>query len=79
MKDEWLYVRVYTSEEERRAALIPFLNYYNHERPHTSIGNRPPVHRAPAPGARLVEGEPVVAPPIRGQLAFDLTDDNNVS
>jgi putative transposase len=71
MKDEWLYVRVYTSEEERRAALVPFLNNYNHDRPHSAIGNKPPTSRAPAPGSRLVPG-PVVAPEVRGQLAFDL-------
>lgn len=79
MKDEWLYVRVYTSEEDRRAALIPFLNEYNHDGPHSSIGNRPPISRAPVPGPRLVPGEPVVAPLARGQLVLELTHDNNVS
>lgn len=79
MKDEWLYVRVYTSEEDRRAALVPFLNHYNHDRPHTSIGNRPPISRAPVPGPRLVPGEPVVAPEVRGQMALELTHDSNLS
>jgi hypothetical protein len=42
---EWAYVRDYTSEQERRAALADFLNYYNHERPHSALGGRPPISR----------------------------------
>lgn len=42
---EWAYRRLYTSNEERRAALRPFLDDYNYARPHTSIGNRPPATR----------------------------------
>ncbi|KAA1248667.1 IS481 family transposase [Mycobacterium simiae] len=30
---EWAYAREYGSEEERRIALVDFLNFYNHERP----------------------------------------------
>lgn len=80
MKDEWLYVRVYTSEEGRREALVPFLNDYNHDRPHTSIGNRPPVSRAPEPGPKL-DGSLLIAqtPEERGQLTLDLSGDNNVA
>lgn len=78
MKDEWLYVAVYASEEERRAALVPFLNGYNHDRPHSAIGNRPPISRAPLPGQRL-DGSLIVLP-VReeGQLALDLLGDNNL-
>ncbi|TMK51163.1 MAG: transposase [Actinobacteria bacterium] len=32
MKEQWLHVRAYTSEEGRRAWLVPFLNDYNHDR-----------------------------------------------
>ena len=71
---DWL-----TSEEDRRAGLVPFLNNYNHDRPHSSIGNRPPITRAPTPGPRLIPGEPVVAPPTRGQMVLDLTHDTNLS
>jgi transposase InsO family protein len=82
MKDEWLYVRAYISEEQRREALIDFLNDYNHDRPHTSIGNRPPISRAPKPGARLTAAPVVIPEDVlshipgerRGQLSFD----NNV-
>ena len=72
MKDEWLYASVFTSEEDRRAALVPFLNTYNHDRPHTSLGNRPPISRAPIPGPRLNSG-PIIIPEPRGQLGLDLT------
>ena len=78
MKDEWLYAQVFLSEEERRAGLIPFLNDYNHDRPHTSIGNRPPISRAPEPGPRLTI-EPIVLPErTAGQMVLDLTHDNNL-
>ncbi|MBF8184262.1 transposase [Nonomuraea sp. K274] len=36
---EWAYVRDYTSEHERRAALADFVNYYDHERPHAALGD----------------------------------------
>lgn len=79
MKDEWLYIRAYSSEEDRRSWLVPFLNDYNHDRSHSSIGNRPPVSRAPQPGPKLTS-EPIVAPLLDrpGQMALDLSGDNNV-
>jgi len=45
LQREWAYLRPYTSESERLAALQPFLDDYNYERPHTAIGNRPPASR----------------------------------
>lgn len=67
MKVEWLYVRSYSSDEERTEALAEFLNTYNHDRPHSALGNKPPSSRVPvrtyrvAPQAKelpvpLVEG-----------------------
>ena len=38
---EWAYRQVFTSNAERRAALAPWLNYYNTERIHTGIGATP--------------------------------------
>ncbi|MGO4363457.1 integrase core domain-containing protein, partial [Terrabacter sp. RAF57] len=35
----------YTSEDERRAALPAWLHEYNHHRPHTACGNKPPITR----------------------------------
>lgn len=45
MADGWGYARCYTSEPERRDALAAWLHEYNHHRPHTACGNKPPVAR----------------------------------
>ena len=45
MADGWGYARCYRSESERRDALPAWLHEYNHHRPHTACGNRPPVTR----------------------------------
>lgn len=42
---EWAYKRLYTSEKARRAALAGWLHTYNHHRPHTALGNLPPISR----------------------------------
>ncbi|PWI20086.1 IS481 family transposase [Streptomyces sp. Act143] len=43
--DEWAYVRPYTSNTERTAALADFLHTYNHHRCHTALGGQPPISR----------------------------------
>jgi transposase InsO family protein len=43
--EEWAYKRLYTSERNRRAALSGWLHHYNHHRPHTALGNLPPITR----------------------------------
>jgi transposase InsO family protein len=43
--EEWAYKRLYTSETARRAALSGWLHHYNHHRPHTALGNLPPITR----------------------------------
>ncbi len=45
MVAEWAYKRLYTSEAARRAALSGWLHHYNHHRPHTALGNLPPISR----------------------------------
>jgi transposase InsO family protein len=45
MAIEWAYVRVYTSERARTAALRRWLHLYNHHRTHTALGGRPPASR----------------------------------
>lgn len=45
LKREWAYARIYTSNRERLDELSTFLNYYNHNRPHTSLGLKPPAER----------------------------------
>ena len=48
--DEWAYVRLYRSNEERRRALDRFLHTYNHHRGHTALGGRTPVSATNQPG-----------------------------
>jgi transposase InsO family protein len=43
--DGWAYRRLYPSEAARRAAFGPWLHWYNHHRPHSALGGRPPITR----------------------------------
>jgi transposase InsO family protein len=45
LADEWAFKKFYSSEDERRAAMPAWLHQYNHHRPHTAIGNVPPITR----------------------------------
>jgi transposase InsO family protein len=45
MTDGWALRRFYSSEHARRKALPAWLHHYNHHRPHTATGGRPPVTR----------------------------------
>ncbi|MDH5281782.1 MAG: IS481 family transposase, partial [Thermoleophilia bacterium] len=45
MAREWAYGLVYQSHRERAAALPHWLEHYNHTRPHSSLGDRPPISR----------------------------------
>ncbi len=42
---EWAYRVPYRSSARRTAALSPYLRFYNHRRPHTSLGRRSPWMR----------------------------------
>jgi len=42
---EWAYGRCYRNARERAQALQPYLRHYNQDRPHGSLGERPPVSR----------------------------------
>ena len=42
---EWAYRTPYRSSAGRTAALPPYLRFYNHRRPHTSLGRRSPWMR----------------------------------
>jgi len=46
--DEWAYVRAYDTNTERLETLQPWVNDYNWQRAHSSLGNRPPVSRLPS-------------------------------
>jgi transposase InsO family protein len=41
LADGWAYARMYTSEDERRAALPGWIHFYNHHRIHSAISGTP--------------------------------------
>jgi transposase InsO family protein len=45
MVEEWAYVRPYTSNHQRLAALPRWLDSYNRRRPHTALGGQTPASR----------------------------------
>ena len=42
---EWAYRQAFTSNQQRRDALAPFIEFYNNQRRHTALGGKPPVSR----------------------------------
>jgi transposase InsO family protein len=42
---EWAYRQVFTSNDQRAAALPDFINYYNQQRPHTALNGQPPISK----------------------------------
>jgi transposase InsO family protein len=42
---DWAYARIYGSSAERSGQLRPWLERYNYQRPHGSLGHRPPAAR----------------------------------
>ena len=45
LQTEWAYRQVFTDNDQRTAALAPWLEYYNTRRRHTALGRRPPNSR----------------------------------
>jgi transposase InsO family protein len=45
LKREWAYAHAWPSSTQRSRALASFLRYYNRRRPHSSLGDRPPISR----------------------------------
>ena len=45
MGREWAHGRSYPTSEHRARLLADWLEHYNHRRPHSAIGNRPPISR----------------------------------
>jgi transposase InsO family protein len=45
---EWVYAAAYQTSNQRTLALTPWLDYYNHRRPHGALGHRAPITRLPA-------------------------------
>jgi transposase InsO family protein len=49
LASEWAYRQVFTSNDDRSAALPHFLDNYNHRRRHTALGGQPPISRLSPP------------------------------
>ncbi len=47
LQREWAYAAVYRTSDQRGRALGPWLRFYNHRRPHGSLGHQPPASRLP--------------------------------
>jgi transposase InsO family protein len=45
LQTEWAYRQVFLSNEERAAALAPWLEHYNTRRRHSALGGLPPISR----------------------------------
>lgn len=45
LQTEWAYRQVFTSNDERTAALATWLEFYNTGRRHSAIGGKPPINR----------------------------------
>ncbi|MEZ5209664.1 IS481 family transposase [Gordonia sp. (in: high G+C Gram-positive bacteria)] len=45
LQTEWAYRQAFTSNDERAAALAPWLEHYNTQRRHSSLGGLPPISR----------------------------------
>ena len=45
LAEGWAFRRLYLGESQRRKALPGWIHEYNHHRPHTAIGGRPPISR----------------------------------
>ena len=45
LQTEWAYSHTWPNSSTRARSLLSFIRYYNHRRPHSSIGDRPPISR----------------------------------
>ena len=45
LQTEWAYAQVFTSNDDRTAALAPWLHTYNHTRRHHALKGHPPISR----------------------------------
>ncbi len=43
LQAEWAYRQIFYSNDERTAALAPWLEHYNNRRRHSALGGRPPI------------------------------------
>jgi transposase InsO family protein len=45
LQNEWAYSRTWPNSASRARSLQSFIRYYNRRRPHSSLGDRPPISR----------------------------------
>ena len=45
LQEEWAYAHTWATSTERTRALPSYIRYYNRRRPHSSLGDRPPISR----------------------------------
>ena len=45
LQTEWAYRQAFHSNDDRTAALAPWLDYYNNRRRHSALGGKPPISR----------------------------------
>jgi transposase InsO family protein len=45
LQNEWAYAQQWQTSHERAKALSSFIRYYHRHRPHSSLGDRPPISR----------------------------------
>ena len=45
LDEEWAHGRVWDSSHQRARALCSWMRYHNRRRPHSSLGDRPPISR----------------------------------
>jgi transposase InsO family protein len=45
LQNEWAYSRTWPDSSTRARSLLSFNRYYNRQRPHSSLGDRPPISR----------------------------------
>jgi transposase InsO family protein len=48
MLHDWAYAARYETSDQRNLALAPWIDYYNHRRPHGALSHRAPATRLPA-------------------------------
>jgi transposase InsO family protein len=44
---EWAYRQTFTTNDQRTAALAPWIEHYNNQRRHSALGGHPPISRLP--------------------------------
>jgi transposase InsO family protein len=49
LQTEWAYRQIFTTNNDRTAALAPWIEHYNTQRRHSALGGRPPTSRLTSP------------------------------